>query len=474
MIQILNNKKQLQAKLGGGLFIDLAMIAAGGLLLPVAAFPNTPQPADIPQLTLNKAVELALQNNSDLKTTRQTVRSAETTVLQKKASYYPTLEISSKASHEHDTTAVPGSSYSTPSYGTYTTAVSSSVNIFNGFADQAAVDSAGFSLSAERQSLNREQQSTVYQTISKFIVAVTNQELVMVKKDNLQDNRLQLKRIEAFFKAGKRPVTDLYQQQAETSQAELTLLDSARDLQTSKLELLQAIGLAATERFLIVAPKIPPPSYAGGAQPVNDILDTALVHRTDLKSQDSLIEAAKEDIKVARGDLWPKISLTAEINSNYSTLGKSSLANQLDNPGNVIGLSITIPIFDGWKTEYSETQAKIKLNKKQIAREKLSRQIGIEVAKVIQAFQIAAKQLEVAEIQVQYAQQSYAASEERYNVGVADILELSSARKKALQARYDRIKALYDLLLQRVAISYYQGDTAEMLASFATQQQGFH
>ena len=469
MKQYLYDKRKLRSGLGGWLLVSLALVAAGEFLFPNAAFPDGPQQTDLPELTLNKAVDLALQNNSDLKTTRQTVRSAETTILQKKTNYYPKLEISSKASHEHGTTAVSSSSYKTSTYGTYTTSVSSSVNIFNGFADQAAFESARFSLSAERQSLSREQQTTVFQTILKFIGAVTNQELVLVKEENLKDNRLQLKRIEAFFKAGKRPVTDLYQQQAETSQAELTLLDSARDFQTSKLELLQTIGLAADERFRIVAPKIPDTAHLGGDHSVNNILDTALMQRTDLKSQASLIEAAKEDIKAARGGLWPKVSLNAEINSSYSTLGKSGFTNQFDNPGNLVSVSITIPIFDGWKTEYEETQARIKLNKAHIAREKLSKQIGVEVAKAIQVFQIAVKKLEVEELQVKYAQQAYVASRERYDVGVADILELSSARKTAIQARYDRINALYDLSLERVAISYYQGDTAGMLAVFTTQ-----
>jgi outer membrane protein len=369
-----------------------------------------------------------------------------------------------KGTRVHNDTATDGTSYTTA-----TSSLSSSVNIFNGFSDQAAVESAGFSLSAERHNLNRVQQSTVYQTISTFIAAITNQELITVGEENLQDNRRQLARILAFYKAGKRPVTDLYQQQAETSQAELSLLSDERDLQTSKLEVLQTIGISSTERFRIVAPDIPEPSALKADLPAQDILATALATRTDLQSQEHRIKAAGEDINKAHAGLLPKISLSAEIDSNYNSKKADGFGSQLKDNGGIVALSITLPLFDKWKTRYEETQARINLNKEQIAQEKLSRLIGVEVEKALQAFRIAAKQFEVAQSQTRYAQQALAASEERCNVGAANIVELSAARKRAIQARYDQIKALYDLLLQRVAIAFYLGDTAGMLAVFATR-----
>ena len=290
MITIFQNQQHSYDGRGRSLFIHPPAIILLVLLASIAS-PNTSRTEEIPRLILAKAVELALQNNSDLKTTRQQVESAETTVQQKKAVYFPNLEYSMKGTRVHNDTATDGTSYTTA-----TSSLSSSVNIFNGFSDQAAVESAGFSLSAEKHNLNRVQQSTVYQTISTFIAAVTNQELITVGEENLQDNRRQLARILAFYKAGKRPVTDLYQQQAETSQAELSLLSDERDLQTSKLEVLQTIGISSTERFRIVAPDIPEPSALKADLPAQDILATALATRTDLQSQEHRIKAAGEDI----------------------------------------------------------------------------------------------------------------------------------------------------------------------------------
>ena len=174
-------------------------------------------------------------------------------------------------------------------------------------------------------------------------------------------------------------------------------------------------------------------------------------------------------INKAHAGLLPKISLSAEIDSNYNSKKADGFGSQLKDNGGIVALSITLPLFDKWKTRYEETQARINLNKEQIAQEKLSRLIGVEVEKALQAFRIAAKQFEVAQSQTRYAQQALAASEERCNVGAANIVELSAARKRAIQARYDQIKALYDLLLQRVAIAFYLGDTAGMLAVFATR-----
>ncbi len=461
MITVLHNQRPSSQR--QSYFINPVAIPVIAFVFSCLALPQASQAEAIPPLTLTRAVELALQNNADLKTLQQRFESAETTVREKKAGYYPTLENSAKGTHLYNDAGSDGTSYDT-----VTAALSTSVNLFNGFSDQAAVNSSNFSLLAEKNNLSRVQQSTVYQTISTFIGAVTNQELITVSEANLQENRRQLARIEAFYKAGKRPVSDFYQQQAETSQAELTLLSNERDLENSKLEILQIIGLTATDRIQIAAPEIPAIASLPADLSIHKMLANALIARTDLQAQELRIKAAGEEIVRAHAGLLPKISLSAAINSTFNSKGTDDFSSQFNDQGASIGVAITIPLFDRWKTHYEETQAQINRNKEQIAHEKLARQVGVEVEKAIQSLRIATKQVEVAESQVQYAQQALAASEERYNVGVATLVDLSAARKRAVQARYERIKALYDRLLQQVAIAYAQGDTAGMMAMFTS------
>lgn len=448
-------------------FTHLVAIPAVTFFLSCLALSPPSQAEEIPRLTLIRAVEFALQNNSDLKTTMQQVKSAETTVLEKQSDYYPTLEDSVTGTHLYNDAASKGTSVNSG-----TNSLSTSVNLFNGFADRAAVDGANYALLSEKQTLSRVQQSTVYQTITTFINAVTNQELITVAKENLQENRRQLTRIEAFYKSGKRPISDYYQQQAETSQAELTLLTNERDLESSKLSVLQLIGLTASDHVQIVAPEIPERTTIPADKPNQDILANALANalatRADLQAQELRVKAADEEITRTHAGLLPKISLSAAFNLNSVSQEADGLGSQVNDREGTIGVSIAIPLFDRWKTQHAETQAKINRNKEQIAQEQLSRQVGIEVKNAVQNLRTAAKQIEVAESQVRYARQALAASEERYNVGVATLVDLSATRKLAVEAQYGRIKAMYDLLLQQVGIAYAQGDAAAMLAIFAS------
>lgn len=433
--------------------VALLLLAAGIVYPPIC------RAADIPQLTLPQAVAQALRHNSELQTTGEQVRAAKTTVEQKKAGLYPELAASSKSLRQNGDASV------------VTTALTASVNIFNGFADQAAIAGAGFALLAEQLSFSREQQSVVYQTISAYLAVATNQELIRAAEQSLEENRRQLAQIEAFCKAGKRSRTDLYQQQAETSQAELILLGRHRDLATSRLDLQLLLGLA-TLPIGIVAPEVPDKAPLPAEVAAPEILAVALVNRPDLVALDRRIEAAAEGVRETKGGLWPKVALFSELSSGYSSKETANLAEQMGDEDLAIGLSVIMPIFDRFATRYAAVQAEIGVNRQRLARQALSQRIGVEVGKAVQALQLAARQIETAESQVRYARQALAASRERYEVGAADIVLLSAARTRAVEAEFDRIKAWYDLLLQRVSVAYATGDSDGMLALFAAPHQG--
>lgn len=418
-------------------------------------------------LSLNQAVAIALRTNPGLKQKANLVESAQMTALQRQADFYPDLELSASGSQRFGQAMDQATGQAGDrNFETLNAALSSSVNLFNGFGDVTALKGAKLELAADRESLCREEQVLAFETISMFIEVLTNQELIRVEEENLVANRSQLERVKAFYEAGNRPISDLFQQQAQTSQNELDLLLARRNLDIAKLKLMQTMGLAPTVNYRVAALEIESLELALGDDNQGDLSTQALANRPDVKAQQQQVHAAAEQIQQAQAGYWPKIDLFASLASDYNSLDDEmhfSDQSMDDNTNTSIGISLSIPIFDRFLTRTEVAQARIQQRNEQLALQQLNLQVRLEVGQALEDYRTAQKQLGVAENMLIYARQALDALEERYRVGVSTLVELTQARAQYVAAASDRISARYNLLTQGIAVALYQGDWDRML-----------
>jgi outer membrane protein len=327
-------------------------------------------------------------------------------------------------------------------------------------------------LKATGEDAVRTRQTIIFQTIQDFIQVITAREMIRVEKENLEAQRLLLSQIEDFYKSGKRPVTDFYQQSAQISNAEYQLLNAERNYDVSKLLLMQTLGLQPSMDYEVKDPGID--------NLVSDVvqfekdaaLSEAMAKRPDLKAQEALIEAARFGIKAARSGYWPKLSLSASYGTSYSDqVNYLNFSDQLfkSNPSGSIGLSLSIPVFDKFKTRYSIASADISLRNQQLAMEKLHQQVALEVEQAIQDYQTAAKQMDVSARQLKYSKDALESMQERYNVNAATMVELTQTRAQYMQSIYNHIQAKFNLLIRGIAVSFYKGDYNAMIARLKTK-----
>lgn len=429
--------------------------------------------AEVKTLTLEKAIEIALEANISLKQAANQVTLGQISVNRNKANFLPDLSVSAQSSkrytREYDT--VTGK-YSNQDSGSLSLGASSTFNIFNGFSDTASLQQSRLELKATDEDAARTRQSIIFQTIQDFIQVITAREMIRVEKENLEAQRLLLSQTEDFYKSGKRPITDFYQQGAQISSAEYQLLNAERDFDVSKLQLMQIMGLQPSSDFEVEDPGID--------NLVSDVvqfqrdaaLSEALAKRPDLKAQEALIEAARSGIKAARSGYWPKLSLSASYGTSYSDQNKYlNFSDQLfkGNRNGSIGLSLSIPVFDKSKTRYSVASADISLKNQQLAMEKLHQQVALEVEQAIRDYQTAAKQMDVSERQLKYSKDALESMQERYNVNAATMVELTQTRAQYMQSIYNRIQAKFNLLIRGIAVSFYKGDYDAMIARLKTK-----
>ncbi|RZK92211.1 MAG: TolC family protein, partial [Pedobacter sp.] len=187
--------------------------------------------------------------------------------------------------------------------------------------------------------------------------------------------------------------------------------------------------------------------------------------RQQLRTASQLSEAAKQGIAVAKGAYSPSLSLGAGLNTSYSYQFKyngqfpqSSFTDQINQRlGQSIGMSLQIPIFNGFSARSTVRRAKItyqnSLTTEQLAKNNLNKVI----------FQ-ATTDLKAAQSRYGSTQNAFNAQkdafyvvEQRYNVGLVNSLDYSTAQTNRNKAEIDFIQAKYDLLFRAKVIDYYLG-----------------
>jgi len=153
------------------------------------------------------------------------------------------------------------------------------------------------------------------------------------------------------------------------------------------------------------------------------------------------IEAARQDIKIARADRLP--SLSYSINGGFDTDSMKS-ARLKEHTGVAAGISFSIPIFDWGTTKSREQQARLRVqlteNERTLALRGFTEQFYAARAQAASA----TARIALAREGFIKAQDNLAASIARYRAGEAQIVEVTDAQTTLVEQRSALYQAIFD------------------------------
>ena len=411
-------------------------------------------------ITFDDAIRIALKQNTTLEQANNAAALDAATVRQQRLSFLPDLRLTTNTGQNY------GRSFSEEegriidqTTQSLTAGLSSSVTLFNGLTNVANLRSARLAQEAGDRNVKRAEQTVAFTVASNFLAIVQEQEQVRVQQENLAAQEAQEKQIKAFVDAGSRPISDLYQQQATVAAARTSLVSANRALELAKVDVIQTLQLDPRGNYTFAPPALDTTTSNKITFSLDSLLTRAIGRRTDLFARQSLVSAATQSVKAARGSRWPALSLTAGYNSAYNSATDVSFNQQLNQRrGGSLGIGVSIPLFDRGTTDFATQRAQINEDNARLELKNTQQQIGLEVRRAYLDYQAAVQQLDAAQAQLRAAQLALEASQQRYNVGAATLLEVTQARAVQLQAASGLVTARYALLFQRTLIGYYVGD----------------
>ena len=444
-----------------GTAIVAAILAAASVASRLGAQqPATAASTPPTVITFDQALKLALTQNTGIKQAQNTAALNSAAVAQSKLAFLPNLSISANTGQTYGNSfnTTDGTLASTTT-NTLNAGLSSSVTLFDGMRNVANLKSAQLGERAGEQDLTRAKQTAVFTVASNFLSLVTQQQQLAVQRQNLAAQEALENQISQFVKAGSRPVSDLYQQQASVASARAGVVTSQNAVELAKVDLIQTLQLNPRGTYDFQAPAMPNASAASASFSLDSLLDRAFAQRPDLGANASRVDAAEQDVKAAGASKWPTISVTGGYNSGVSSANDASFLDQLNQRrGGSVGIGISIPLFDRGATQAATQRAQIQADNAQLALDTQRQQVALGVRRAYLDYDAAGQQLAAADAQEKAATLATTTTQQRYQVGAATLVELTQARATQLQAQSAVINANNNLVFQQSLMSYYTGE----------------
>jgi outer membrane protein len=435
------------------------------VLTTSATFAQTAQ-----RITLEQAIEIALENNITLKQFENNMLIQNANVTSAQLDFLPNLNFGINGNRNTGRQFVQ----ETLSYDDLTTLSSgasfnSNVTVFDGFRNinnLRAVQTAR--LSAE-ENFQRVKENVIFNTASAYLGVLLNQELLGIAKENLEATQKQLEQVRAQVEVGMRPMVDLYNQEAAVANNEFQIVERENALNISIIQVVRILAIDPMVDYEFVTPGIDEDNLEAKDFSLTQLLEQAMLNRSDLRGTEAQIKLSEYNLRIARGAFLPTVSLSGSLSGGYSDqFRERSAAGQFTSVGYwdqltdrnrrySFGFNVQVPIFNRYNTRRNVELSRVDYKNAMLDLEAKKLEINQEVRQAYNDYLSATKQLDTTERALLAASKAYETEQERYRVGASTLIELTRSNAEFVSASSNRVQAIYRFVFQEQLLNYYLG-----------------
>lgn len=414
------------------------------------------------QLTLERAIQLALQNHPRGLAARDEALSVGERVGEARSEMLPQVYGSGQYLGATDN-GIGDASYLNPGYipripGTahnrsaeasqsfrpennYAIALGASQFLFDFGRHQGFVKEREFESDAARADSKFIDLGLIYEVTQRYFAYLADHQKLIVYEKAVAQREEQLHDADVKAKAGLVPQVDVYTAQAELARAKVQRLDAQNNQETGKAALDNSMGFGASAPDYKLADVL---TYHPITGDVAQYYAAALKLRPDLSEIEKQARAEGAKITQYRSDFFPTVRAVA----GYATVGTSTPAtNNYD-----AGVMISWPIFNGFETEHQIAEARFHREALRHQMQALEQRIYFEVKSAFLNWQASLERIRRTELTVAASRARLELATKRYDAGLGNIIEQTDAERFYIEDDAAYIDALYDYAITRAAL----------------------
>ncbi|MCC6537308.1 MAG: TolC family protein [Bryobacterales bacterium] len=419
--------------------------AAVVLLLPLVA-PHWARAQE--QLTLESAVAIALRNNPRLALEQVNAEIADQNIVSTRAGLYPLIAAHTTAAGATTESRLAAGALNNPIiFNRYAAGTSLSQLVTDFGRTSQLVESSRLRARSQREWIEASKAALILAVHRAFFATLRAGGVMQVAVETEKARALAVEQVSALAKSNLRSTLDVSFAEVNLSEAKLASLLARNEHQMAMADLSATLGYSQPRQFALADVALPdgaPPAAA-------DLIAEAVQGRAETASLRLEREAALRVVAAERKASLPTV--TALANLGVAPVHDDRLKNRYA----AGAINLSVPVFNGHLFTARRREAELRVAALDHRLRELENLIARDVTTAALAAQTAHERIALTEALRKQAALAAELAQERYNIGLSSIVELSQAQLNQAGAEMRSAAARYDYLQQRSVLDFQTG-----------------
>ena len=448
------------------------------------------------RVNLQQCIDIAQQNNIQIRQGRLTVANTDLQLHQARLNRLPSAVFQSNQSLNGGRSINPqDNTFVQQTIKSSNYQLNTSVTLYNGMVLQNTIQQNNLALQASQLELNATQNNVSLNVAQNYLNTLTGTEQLAVAQRQADVTRAQLERTQKLVNAGSAPEGNLYELRATLASNEVDIVNAQNTLDLAKVALLQAMNVPINQEFDVEPINVPDPNLDPYTANVQQLYDIASTNLPEVKGADLRVKSAALGVEVAKGGLYPTLSLNGNLNSIYSSAASTAVPNgqstqqtvgfvtdpatgtnipiNIMSPGydrtgisygtqlgnnfsQSLSLFLRVPIFQGNLSRNRITTAKIQQQTAELTAMNTRLTLRQQIETAYTQMRAGANRFKATQAQVASLEKAFQMAESRLNAGAINATDYSIAKTNLDRARASLVQAKYDYVFRTKILDYYQ------------------
>ena len=453
---------------------------------------------------LKTCVTYAMSNNLSVKQSEVQANFSVLTLKQSKFSQIPGLNLATSTAFNTGNNQDP-TTYSrvTENYLSAGMQLQSSAQIFNFYAKKNTIAANNWEAMASMANYNKIKYDVALSTANAYLQVLLAKEQQKITELQIQQTRAQLDNTRKIVDAGALPELNATQLEAQIAQDSSNYITATGNVNLSILSLKALLSIDAGSPFEVETPPISsiPLETIADLQP-EFVYQEALKNQPQQQGNDFRLKAALKNAAAAKAAMYPSLSAFGSIGTNFLSFEKKAIYNKVvtgyqstglivdagsgviydvqspvlnngaiigyikpgsfssqfkDNLRKSLGLSLSIPIFNGSTAKINYERSRLNINSVKLQQEQDNLKLKQDIYQAYNAAITSFQKFNASNKSVAANEKALEFANKRFAIGALSTFDLISTQNNLLRARLESSINQFDYVFKMKVLEFYKG-----------------
>jgi outer membrane protein len=447
------------------------------------------------KITLQMAVDRMLANNLNIKQSQITEAIGNADLQQSRNNQLPNLSGNMQGGYNFGRSQIANQfAFSQAATFNANSSVNMGLTLFQGGQLRNQIIQNRLLVDVNKSNTAKLKNDLTLNVVTTYLQILVNQDLVTAANQQIDIANQTLQRSQISFDAGRQTLADLSQAKAQVATANLNLTNAQNQLNISMLVLKQYMEMNPYAEIVVEKPDISRLTNIRTLFDANEVVKTALGINPDIKLAEAQQRTFAQSIRIAKGSLYPTLSLSGGLSSGYSSRAQTSTSyatgelreigvvrgtgqivetpifgsvntmtpfgtQYKNNFAQSISLNLQIPIFNRFLVRTNIKKAELNFQNAQLSTQISKNNLSKVIMQAVLDLNAANKQFQSATQTFEANRDALNVTQQRYDVGLVNSLDYNTAVTNYNKSQNDMIQAQYSVIFRSKIIDYYLGNT---------------